>query len=63
MLQQVTLANGQAAPLTAPPVKFSRTPTRIRQRAPMLGEHTESILAELGCKPETIADLKQRGVI
>ena len=63
MLQAVTLANGQTVPLTGPPVKFSRTPTRIRQRAAKLGEHTEAILAELGCKPETIADLKQKGVI
>ena len=63
MLQAVTLANGQTVPLTGPAVKFSRTPTRIRQRAAKLGEHTEAILAELGCKPETIADLKQQGVI
>ena len=63
MLQAVTLANGQTVPLTGPAVKFSRTPTRIRQRAAKLGEHTEAILAELGCKPETIADLKQKGVI
>ncbi len=63
MLQPVVLANGQTVPLTGPLVKFSRTPTRIRQCAATLGEHTEAILTELGCTPETIADLKQKGVI
>jgi crotonobetainyl-CoA:carnitine CoA-transferase CaiB-like acyl-CoA transferase len=63
MLQAIELSNGQTVPLTGPAAKFSRTPVRIRHRAPMLGEHTAQILADLGCKPETIADLKARGVI
>ncbi len=63
MLQEVELANGQKVPLTGPAAKFSRTPIRIRSRAPSLGEHTAEILRDLGCKPETIADLKARGVI
>lgn len=63
MLQEVTLSDGTVAPITGPAAKFSRTPVRIRTRAPALGEHTEEILTGLGCKPETIADLKKRGVI
>lgn len=63
MLQDVELSNGQTVPLTGPAAKFSRTPLRIRNRAPMLGEHTAQILADIGCKPETIEDLKARGVI
>ncbi|MBM4206042.1 MAG: hypothetical protein FJ194_18155 [Gammaproteobacteria bacterium] len=63
MLPEVELANGQRVPLTGPAAKFSRTPIGIRQRAATLGEHTAEILEQLGCKPETIADLKARGVI
>ncbi len=31
------------------PFKLSETPGRIRRAAPLLGEHTEEILSELGC--------------
>ena len=31
------------------PVKFSRTPGRIRRSAPSLGEHTAEVLSMLGC--------------
>jgi len=34
-----------------PPVKFSRTPANICRHAPLLGEHTQEILAEAGIKP------------
>ncbi|MFI0470849.1 CaiB/BaiF CoA transferase family protein [Saccharopolyspora sp. 5N102] len=32
----------------APPVRFSRTPGRLRRHCPRLGEHTAEVLAELG---------------
>ena len=51
------LADGRSAPLTSPPVKFSRTPTRIRTRAARLGEHNEQVLSSLGLTPEEIAAL------
>jgi crotonobetainyl-CoA:carnitine CoA-transferase CaiB-like acyl-CoA transferase len=31
--------------------------------APLLGEHTDAVLAELGRTPEQIADLRTRGVV
>jgi formyl-CoA transferase len=31
------------------PFKLSETPGQIRRAAPLLGEHTEEILSELGC--------------
>jgi len=48
MLQEVTLEDGASAPLTGPPAKFSRTPTRVRRPAPRAGQHTDEILRELG---------------
>jgi len=34
-----------------PPVRFSRTPARVRTLPPGVGEHTQEILAELGLAP------------
>jgi crotonobetainyl-CoA:carnitine CoA-transferase CaiB-like acyl-CoA transferase len=53
----------QPAPLAPTPVDLSETPGRFRLRAPTLGEHTDEILAELGYRPEQIAELRTRNVI
>lgn len=37
--------------------RFSRTPAEIRRGAPALGQHTQEILAELGCSAADIAEL------
>ena len=51
------------APIAIAPVFLSDTPGSIRHRAPMLGEHTDAILAELGYGKEAIAALRQKRVI
>jgi crotonobetainyl-CoA:carnitine CoA-transferase CaiB-like acyl-CoA transferase len=43
--------------LPRPPVRFSRTPARIAGPAPTLGEHTSSILSELGYSASEIEQL------
>ena len=48
MLQPIEQEDGRVAPITGPAAKFSRTPTRVRTRAPKLGEHNREILEELG---------------
>jgi formyl-CoA transferase len=47
MLQDIELCNGTRAPIIGPAVKFSRTPTSVRQGAPSPGQHTSEILDEL----------------
>ncbi|HUO36040.1 MAG TPA: CaiB/BaiF CoA-transferase family protein [Candidatus Acidoferrum sp.] len=45
-----------------PPMKFSRTPGEIR-RPPLLGEHKDEILAEIGYSGQEIARLKESKVV
>jgi crotonobetainyl-CoA:carnitine CoA-transferase CaiB-like acyl-CoA transferase len=47
-----------------PPVWMSETPGAVRRPAPLVGEHTESVLREmLGMNDEAIARLRQGGAI
>ncbi len=45
------------------PVRASATPASIRRPAPLLGEHTAEVLAELGLAPPEIEGLAATGVI
>jgi crotonobetainyl-CoA:carnitine CoA-transferase CaiB-like acyl-CoA transferase len=45
------------------PLVFSESPTRDGGRPPLLGEHTDAILRELGYEAATIEDLRRRRVI
>jgi len=51
------------APLAPTPVDLSETPGRFAHRAPMLGEHTDEILAELGYSKAAIDALRAANVI
>ena len=44
-------------------IRLSDTPGAIKGPAPLLGEHTREILAELGHTAEQIDDLKARGIV
>ena len=45
-------------PIVDTPFRLSVTPGAIRPRAPLLGEHTDAILAEIGYGAAEIADLR-----
>jgi crotonobetainyl-CoA:carnitine CoA-transferase CaiB-like acyl-CoA transferase len=51
------------APVAATPVKLHATPGEVRDRPPMLGEHTDLVLRELGYSSVEIAALKQEGAV
>jgi crotonobetainyl-CoA:carnitine CoA-transferase CaiB-like acyl-CoA transferase len=51
------------APIAKAPVWLSATPGAIRHRAPVLGEHTDEILAELGYDRAAIAALREKGAV
>lgn len=44
------------------PTKLSRTPAQLRQPPPLLGQHTEDVLQELGYGAEEIAGMKKGGI-
>lgn len=43
------------------PVKLHGTPQQLRHPPPLLGQHTEEVMREAGCEPETIARLRAGG--
>ncbi len=49
--------------LVASPMKLSVTPVQYRFPPPLLGEHTDAVLGEIGVQAAQIAALRQAGVI
>jgi formyl-CoA transferase len=45
------------------PVRLSETPASVRRHPPLLGEHTDEVLAELGYTSQEIAGLRRGGAI
>lgn len=52
-----------AAPLIETPFRLSKTPGTVRNRAPVLGEHNEEILKELGYDQESVEELRITNII
>jgi len=47
----------------APPFELSKTPASVRTPPPLLGEHSEEILAELGYDEPAVMNLHREGVV
>ena len=45
------------------PLKLSETPVSYRSHPPLLGEHTDEVLAELGYSEEQVLALKEQGAV
>jgi len=46
-----------------PAARFDGTPAELRRPAPLLGEHTDEVLTELGLAPEQVAALRTAGAV
>lgn len=46
-----------------PPERFDRSPSTLRHAAPSLGQHTDSVLAELGVSEADLSRLRSEGAI
>jgi len=61
----VTVEHPEWGPITIPgsPIRLSRSPVEVRA-APLLGQHSDEILAEvLGLPGDQITDLRDRGIV
>jgi len=44
-------------------VRMDATPPSVRRHPPVLGEHTDEVLAEIGCSLEEIEALRREGIV
>lgn len=50
-------------PLSATPVRLNETPGNVNHRAPVVGEHTDAVLTEIGFTTKEIAAFREAGAI
>jgi crotonobetainyl-CoA:carnitine CoA-transferase CaiB-like acyl-CoA transferase len=62
IVQRVTHPRLGEIPVVGTPLKFSRMSPGVRRAAPLRGEHTDTVLADLGYSPEEIKSLRAKKV-
>ena len=64
MLVEVEHPTAGSVSMAGIPVKFSATPASIRLPPPLLGQHTEEVLASwLGISDQQIEELKRENIV
>ena len=63
MILQQTTRDGHAIEVPGIVPKLVATPGAVRSAAPRLGEDTDAVLRELGIDDDTIAALRQKGIV
>ena len=63
MTAQIAHPHHDQLELVASPMKLSATPVQLRRPPPLLGEHTDKVLAEWGVEAEERSRLRALGVI
>jgi crotonobetainyl-CoA:carnitine CoA-transferase CaiB-like acyl-CoA transferase len=61
--RQITHSKVGVTNLVGSPINLTGTPTRFFRAAPLLGEHTEEVLAQLGYDSATLKELRDDRVI
>jgi crotonobetainyl-CoA:carnitine CoA-transferase CaiB-like acyl-CoA transferase len=62
IIQRVVHPKLGEIPVVGTPLKFSRMSPGVRRAAPLRGEHTDTVLADLGYTPEEIKSLRAKKV-
>jgi formyl-CoA transferase/CoA:oxalate CoA-transferase len=63
MIQTLMHPTIGATRVVGAPIKLSDTPASVRAAPPVLGQHTDAVLQEVGYTPEEIAELRRARVI
>ena len=63
VVRKLREANVPVGPINDIPVRLSGTPGSVRRYPPLLGEHTDEVLGEIGYSSEEIAKLRMDGAL
>lgn len=63
MVAEVDHPTAGAVRLVNCPIRLSATPTTVRSAPPLLGQHTDEVLSELGFDPDAVATMRAAGTI